>query len=115
MRRPSTSLPEPALGIAALIGGMLGVLLCAVLGWISTGRAQRRGDLDGTVTPVLAARDAITLDLDPIVEWQCVPAPWRAGQLLPRRHAHAMSRALPCRFMRAWVAVRGPPAVSVIA
>ncbi|MCX7383874.1 MAG: hypothetical protein NT133_21200 [Alphaproteobacteria bacterium] len=114
MRRPLAPLPVPTNGIAALIGGMLGALLYALLGWMQVSRARRGAALEGTLAPVLAAQESITLDLEPIVEWECVPAPWRAGQLLPWRHARAMSLKLPCRFAQAGVAGCGPPASPVM-
>ena len=61
------------------------------------------------MAPVLAAEAAIVLELEPYVEWEAVPAPWRNGQLLPARHARAQSIPLPCRFVAAWVQGRGPP------
>jgi hypothetical protein len=99
---------EPAIGIAALIGGMLGMLLRALLG-LSRRDAARRDSLEGVVAGVLAAEAAIVLEYEPEVEWEWVPAPWRNGQLLPRRHARALSIALPCRPLRRGAFGRGPP------
>ncbi len=111
--------PLPALpnGITALLGGMLGALLYALLGrwewacrepaeWEGTWRAE---GVAGALHRARAAQDAIALEAEPIVEWECVPAPWRAGQLLPIRHARALGLPLPCRRAPPILRLRGPP------
>ena len=76
---PAPPLPlAPTHGIAALIGGMLEALLYALLGWQLRARV-REARLEGTMAPVLMAEAAISLELEPIIEWEWVPAPWRAG------------------------------------
>ncbi|MCX7383510.1 MAG: hypothetical protein NT133_19310 [Alphaproteobacteria bacterium] len=107
MRPPYAQQPERTHGIAALIGGMLGALLYALLG----GRGVRRRDavLDGALAGVMAAQAAIRLEPEPEIEWEWVPAPWRNGRLLPVRHARALGVALPLRRARPCVLGRGPP------
>ena len=65
--------------------------------------------LEGTMAPVLVAQASVRLELEPIVEWEWVPAPWRAGRLLPSAHARACGVALPFHFARPFVLGRGPP------
>ena len=97
-------------GIAARLGGMLAALLYALLGWGRRGQTRARAEsLEGVLAPVLAAEAAIDLEFEPYVEWEAVPAPWRNGQLLPARHARALSVALPCRRARIAVRGQGPP------
>ncbi|MCX7384794.1 MAG: hypothetical protein NT133_26015 [Alphaproteobacteria bacterium] len=110
MPRPTDPVFAPAHGIAANPGGMLGALLYALLAWLRRcGVRDVEGleGLEGTVAPVLVAQASVWLELEPIVEWECVPAPWRAGRLLPA--AHARGEALPVRFARPCVLARGPP------
>lgn len=110
MYHPPSLPPEPTHGTAALLGGVLGALLRALLGWVRMGGARRRRDsLDGVVAGVLAAQAAIDLAPMDDVEWECVPAPWRAGQLLPARHARALSLKLPCSCMPLRAFAQGPP------
>ena len=110
MSRPPALSRENVPDIAALIGGVLGMLLRVLLGLARREAAGRPGEsLEGTVAAVLAAEAAIALDDEPYVEWEWVPAPWRNGQLLPRRHARALSIALPCRKLRRGAFGRGPP------
>ena len=108
MCQPPALPRENADFIAALIGGMLGMLLRVLLGLTRQG-AARRASLEGAVAGVLAAEAAIVLEYEPEVEWEWVPAPWRNGRLLPRRHARALSLVLPCRPLRRGAFGRGPP------
>lgn len=109
MRRPPPHPHALTHGIAALIGGMLGALLYALLGLARRDIARHRSEaLGGTAPAALMAGTAIDLALEPIVEWVCVPAPWRAGQLLPWRHARTPRLAW-CGERPA-VRTRGPPA-----
>ena len=95
-------------GIAALIGGMLGALLYALLGWLRGEREAWEGhELEGTLAPVLVAQAEISFETEPYVEWVAVPAPWRNGRLLPPRHARGV--ALVLRVARLRVLGRGPP------
>ncbi len=111
----STALPSKhAPGITALLGGMLGVMLYAVLcpmwAWARrSGAYSRATQLEGVVAAVLEAESAITLELEPIEEWEWRPAPWRAGHLLPARHRRALAIPLPCRKLRLCAVGRGPP------
>ena len=109
MTRPPHLSPHAAHGMPASLGGLLWALLCALLGWARLPARPRLDSLEGTLAPVLAAGAAIVLELEPYVEWEAVPAPWRNGQLLPARHARALSVPLPWRFVPAWVLGRGPP------
>ncbi|MCX7381838.1 MAG: hypothetical protein NT133_10585 [Alphaproteobacteria bacterium] len=109
MRRPTAPAFAPAHGIAANFGGMLGALLYALLGWLRVCGARRVDGLEGTMAPVLVAQASVRLELEPIVEWEWVPAPWRAGRLLPSAHARACGVALPFHFARPFVLGRGPP------
>ncbi|MCX7381397.1 MAG: hypothetical protein NT133_08275 [Alphaproteobacteria bacterium] len=107
MRRPTDPAFAPAHGIAANPGGMLGALLYALLVWLRRCGVRDVAGLEGSVAPVLVARACVCLELEPIVEWVCVPAPWRNGQLLPAWHARCV--ALPIRFVRPFLLGRGPP------
>ena len=111
MRRAADPVFAPAPhGIAALIGGMLGAWLYALLGWLRGGRAAWSAHaLEGTLAPVLVAQAEISFETEPYVEWIAVPAPWRNGRLLPKRHAWALSVALAVRCARPFVLGRGPP------
>ncbi len=106
MRPPYASPPAPTHGIAALIGAVLGVLLCAVLRGLL---GRRELELEGSLAGVMAAEAAITFEVEPEIEWEWVPAPWRNGRLLPVRHARALGVALPLRWVRPRVLGRGPP------
>ena len=97
-----------------MIGVMLGALLYAWLRW-RRAPGMSRGMLEGTLAPVLAAEAEISFELEPIVEWEWVPAPWRNGRLLPRRHEWWFGRrrglGSACHGAARWVGggVRGPP------
>ena len=108
MSRPPALLTAPTPGIAALIGEMLGALLYAVFGWMRRRRTGVRAEpLEGTLAAVLEAEAAISFEVEPYVEWVAVPAPWRNGRLLPRRHE--AKRVRPCG-VRPVARMRGPPA-----
>ncbi len=111
MRRPADPVLAPAQhGIAALIGGILGALLYALLGWLRREDGSWRAhELEGTLAPVLVAQAEISFETEPYVEWVAVPAPWRNGRLLPVRHARALGMALGVRCVRPCVLGRGPP------
>ncbi|MCX7383254.1 MAG: hypothetical protein NT133_17985 [Alphaproteobacteria bacterium] len=109
MNRLPPHCPDAAHGIAAMLGGMLCALLSAMLGLAGLRPARRAAGLEGVMALVLEAEAAALLELEPVVEWECVPAPWRNGRLLPARHARALGVALPCRRERPPVLGRGPP------
>ena len=111
MRRPPAHpLATAPHGIAALLGGMLGVLLYALLAWLRQERGAREaGDLEGTLAPVLVMQAGISLETEPYVEWVAVPAPWRNGRLLPKRHARVPGTQIPAHGVRLAGLVRGPP------
>lgn len=92
MTRPPAPRPDVAPGILA-IGELLFALLAALLG---LARAQPRAAGSGAagVWVAISVRRADTASgawadqpedwtLEPAVEWIAVPAPWRAGRLLP--------------------------------
>ncbi len=109
-----TRLPAPPLDdarrIAALIGALLAALLAALLGLARPARARAPLMTEGTLTGVLCAMAAIDFETEPYVEWVAVPAPWRNGRLLPRRHARALPAQLRHRRVRSAALVHGPPA-----
>ena len=98
--------PELPLGIAALIGAVLGVLLCAVL----RGLLGRRGpELEGSLAGVMAAEAAITFEVEPEIEWEWVPAPWRNAFWWVKPRRGAFMAASPCRLGPRAARVRAPP------
>ncbi len=102
--RPDGSMPG---GIAAWVG-LLCALLAALLG---LARARPRVANDGAAM-ALVARCAVEAEaplFEEWVVWIAVPAPWRNGRLLPRRHEWAFGRVRPARRMRPRAAGRGPP------
>ncbi len=109
MTRAPTPSTQPTYGMAAIIGGVLCVLLYAVLRLALRRAAGRGEELEGTVALVLEAEAGIDFDFEPYVEWVAVPAPWRNGKLLRPWHAAALSVPLPCRFRRLGAFGRGPP------
>ncbi len=84
---------------------MLYALLAALLGrWPVRAREV---DYAGALGTVLRAEAEADFTYEPWVEWVAVPAPWRNGRLLPRRHEAGRvwtSGAQPVARMR------GPPA-----
>ncbi len=97
--------PRPTLtapGIAAILGGLLRVLLAALLGGVRGGRHAL------AYTGVMeAAPEAEDLAYEPYVEWIAVPAPWRAGQGIRLWCRRGPSR--PRHALRPVVRERGPP------
>ncbi|MCX7383792.1 MAG: hypothetical protein NT133_20775 [Alphaproteobacteria bacterium] len=97
--------------IAALLGGMLWALLAALLGGARRRRAadaamEQRG-VTVVVLRALADAEAIA---EPYVEWVAVPAPWRAGRLLPQIPTLIGLTGVRCRGLGACLPARGPPA-----
>ncbi|MCX7382112.1 MAG: hypothetical protein NT133_11980 [Alphaproteobacteria bacterium] len=94
-------------GIAALMGGMLRALLAALLG---VARARPRAvTAPGMTSVVLRAAADAEMATEPYVEWVAVPAPWRAGRLLPGRHARAPEADSSDSGVRFGALVHGPP------
>ena len=112
MRRlPANPLATAPHGIAALLGGMLGVLLYALLAWLRQERGAREaGDLEGTLAPVLVMQAGISLETEPYVEWVAVPVDWRPLHCMLRERRRLRRRAVRRPSLRAWVSGRGPPA-----
>ena len=91
-------------GIAAVIGVvLLCVLLAALLGLAGRRRALLASSAMETV---LGAEADADMTWEPWLEWVAVPAPWRNGRLLPRRHA---ARRVRQRGVRPCARMRGPP------
>ena len=110
MRQPNALLAPAPHGIAALIGGMLGAWLYALLGWLrGKHEVWEAHELEGTLAPVLVAQAGISFETEPYVEWVAVPAPWRNGRLLPKRHARVPGAQTPAHGVRLAALVRGPP------
>ena len=109
MTRPPAPRPDATGSIAALIGVMLGALLAALFGMPRRGAmrvpAADLGYAD-VLGPVLRAEAEAEMSFEPWVEWVAVPAPWRNGRLLPRRHE---ARRLRRRGVRPAARMRGPP------
>lgn len=98
-------------GIAAVIGAMLYALLSVLLGIArARPRVMLRSELM-TTTALEAAEEAACIDitLEPWVEWVAVPAPWRNGRLLPRRHEAGRTAMAPRQGVRLAARGRGPP------
>ena len=97
-----------------MIGGMLGALLAALLGVavlgvlrLAAGRgSSREEELPSVLDGVLRAEADAEFAYEPWVEWVAVPAPWRNGRLLPRRHAARRVRRCGVRPV---ARMRGPP------
>ena len=111
MTQPPAPPLSPLQGIAAVIGAMLCALLAALLG---LARARPRATLRPALmeTTALGAAEAaasIVLELEPWVEWVAVPAPWRNGRLLPRRHEPRRTAVARRHGVRLIVRGRGPP------
>ncbi|MCX7382403.1 MAG: hypothetical protein NT133_13510 [Alphaproteobacteria bacterium] len=93
--------------IIALLGVMIRALLAALLG---RARAQPRAiGVDGVMAGVLRSEAEAEMTLEPYVEWVAVPAPWRNGRLLPKRHARVPGAQMPAHGVRLAALVRGPP------
>lgn len=116
MTRADETAPNAAYGIAATIGVMLCALLAALLG-VAKGRPRAGGFIGtsaeagsatytGVMEVVLRAAAEIDFEVEPYVEWIAVPAPWRNGRLLPKRHAR-MPRAGAPRHI-GWLGASGP-------
>ena len=99
--------PCAAPSIVAVIGAMLRVLLAALFG--VAGARQRALARPGVMTVVLLAEAEAEMTLEPYVEWVAVPAPWRNGRLLPKRHARVPGAQMPAHGVRLAALVRGPP------
>ncbi len=113
MTVPPTPRPDASGSIAAILGEMLWVLLAALLGVARRGGAGRAracaaGDdaYSGVIDLVLRAEAEAEFAYEPWVEWVAVPAPWRNGRLLPRRHE---ARRVRRRGVRPAARMRGPP------
>ena len=111
MNSPPSHPLNDAPGFAALLGAWLFALLAALLG-VARRRALARagggldlGD-DDVISAVLRAEAEAELFYEPWVEWIAVPAPWRNGRLLPRRHEPRRVRQ---RGVRIAARMRGPP------
>ena len=109
MTRPPTPTPDDAPGIAAILGALLLALLAALLG-----RARARTHTCALAYEgVMAAvpQEPVVIEYEPWVEWVAVPAPWRNGRLLPRRHEAVPERPHGARWrgMRLSARMRGPP------
>ena len=111
MTRPSSPSLDAATGLAALIGGMVWALLAAVLGWTRKRAGERARDVarPGMTVVVLQAETAIDFGYEEYVEWVAVPAPWRNGRLLPKRHARVPGAQISAHGVRLAGLVRGPP------
>lgn len=105
--------PDATASIAAVLAAVL-ALLAALLGVAGRSRA-RMGAIgagphedvyDGVMACVLRAEAEAEFGYEPWVEWVAVPAPWRNGRLLPRRHE--APRLRPCG-VRPAARMRGPP------
>ncbi len=107
MSRPPAPLPDDAPGIAAILCGLLIALLAALLGGA---RGRRRAlAFEGLMAAV--PQEPVDLDYEPWVEWVAVPAPWRNGHLLPRRHEASFGHPQDARRcgVRLSARMRGPP------
>ncbi len=111
MTRLPAPRPDAADSIATMLGDLLFALLAALLG-VARRRALARaaggfdlGDGD-VISAVLRAEAEAELFYEPWVEWIAVPAPWRNGRLLPRRHEPRRVRQ---RGVRIAARMRGPP------
>lgn len=107
MTHPPAPPPDDARRIAALIGGMLGALLAVLLGVARPGKARA---LPSVLNCVLRSAADVEMEAEAYVEWVAVPAPWRAGRLLPRHHARALGAQSLHRTLRTGALVHGPPA-----
>ncbi len=106
MPQAPTPSPNAAHGLAAIIGTMLRALLAALLGAAS---ARRRAlTRPGVTVVVLHAALAADMQAEPEVEWVAVPAPWRAGQLLPQDN-RARRAITPHRALGPGTLARAPP------
>ena len=114
MTPPPAHRPDLPGSIAALLGGMLYALLAALLGVAGRG-AVRMGvrdtrpqadEYEGVLACVLRAEADADFTYEPWVEWVAVPAPWRNGRLLPRRH---VARRVRRSGVRPVARMRGPP------
>ncbi len=109
MTYPPAHRPDLPGSIAAMLGGMLCALLAALLG-VARRRVVRARRMDAEFSdllgPVLRAEAEADFTYEPWVEWVAVPAPWRNGRLLPRRHAAKRVRR---HGVRPLARMRGPP------
>ncbi len=105
MTRPPSPHPSAPLGIAALLGVLLRVLLAALLG---AAKARPRDvAAPGLLTGILRAEQDAEFAFEPLEEWIAVPAPWRAGQGIRRSCPRAATD--PRRAARPHAGGRGPP------
>ncbi|MCX7384314.1 MAG: hypothetical protein NT133_23490 [Alphaproteobacteria bacterium] len=109
-RPPVTTRPDATGSIAAILGGMLGALLAALLGVARLGAMGGArpvdAELSGVMAAVLRAEADAEMTGESWIEWVAVPAPWRNGRLLPRRHE---ARRVRSRGVRPAARMRGPP------
>ncbi|MCX7382917.1 MAG: hypothetical protein NT133_16235 [Alphaproteobacteria bacterium] len=107
MTRPPHHLPDANHGFAALFGGILRVLLAALLGVAAV--RKRDDEYAGVMAGALrAARDA-EVAMPCAEEWVAVPAPWRAGRLQPWARFPISRAARPDVARRRRALVRAPP------
>ncbi|MCX7381563.1 MAG: hypothetical protein NT133_09150 [Alphaproteobacteria bacterium] len=107
MTRPPRPSLDAASGIAALLGGMLFVLLAALLG---AARAKSRGVARSQVmAAVLPAPQEMDWEVEEWVEWVAVPAPWRARDGARRHHARKPPAGRRAHARRPAARGRGPP------
>ena len=113
MTRLPAPRPDATDRIAAVLAGLL-ALLAALMG-VAGRRGVRMGAIGvgphedeyaGVMACVRRAEAEAEFGYEPWVEWVAVPAPWRNGRLLPRRHA--ARRLRPCG-VRPVARMRGPP------
>lgn len=107
MTRATEHAPNAANGIAATIGGMLYALLAALLGVARV--RPRAAAYTGVMEVALRAAAAAEFETEPYVEWIAVPAPWRNGRLLPKRHARTPRADAPRHIARLDACAQGPP------
>lgn len=99
--------PGGILTVGLLVGaGVLCVLLAAVLRLVRPRALGWEGTMEVVARCTAEAEAPI---FEEWVEWVAVPAPWRHGQLLPRRHEWTFGCVPPARRMRPRAAGRGPP------
>ena len=107
MTRPPRPSLDAASGLAALLGGMLFVLLAALLG---AARAKSRGVARSQVmAAVLPAPQEMDWEVEEWVEWIAVPAPWRSLDGARRHHARKRPAGSRGDAGRPAARERGPP------
>ena len=107
MTRPPRPSLDAASCFATLLGGMLCVLLAALLGvaWLRS-RGNTRSEVMAAVLPV---PEEVDWEIEEWVEWVAVPAPWRSVSGARRHHARKRRAGSRGGAVRPAALGRGPP------